>query len=231
MTENSERWLAGSPRCDIDNPALRERAFSLIHEEDDSRERALAVFRFIRDDFPFGLGLQHDKASDVLARGKGDCCITANLQAALLKVLGVPSRMRVTIVRGEALYALIPGWMHLGMPKEVGHCWPECQLDGKWIACEALLDPPLVRGMRRVGVIGADALPTLDWDGETDLILFGDYVIEDLGPFPHIDAGMAYIEEHGLAHRMSLPSVTMERLFGWAMYDLMDIHIRHLREG
>ena len=67
------------------------------------------------------------------------------------------------------------------------HTWCECYLSGKWISCEALFDKELFEGMREKGVTAASQIPSIDWDGENDLIVLKPWEVEDFGTFASLD--------------------------------------------
>ena len=85
------------------------------------------------------------------------------------------------------LKPFIPRFIHTRLSSPVGHFWCECHLDGRWIACETLFDEPLYLGMLDAGLITREQIPTIDWDGESDLILFQSWIVSDEGTYPAFD--------------------------------------------
>jgi hypothetical protein len=80
------------------------------------------------------------------------------------------------------------------MAPTVSHFWPECSLNGKWIACEAFLDRPLYEGMLRKGLITREQVPNIDWDGKEDLIILAPWVTEFLGTLASADEAIASLQ-------------------------------------
>jgi len=67
------------------------------------------------------------------------------------------------------------------------HPWCECYLSGKWVSCQALFDKGLLEGMVQRGFAAASQIPTIDWNGENDLIVVKPWVVEDFGAFDSLD--------------------------------------------
>jgi len=63
----------------------------------------------------------------------------------------------------------------------------ECYLSGKWIGCEALYDRQLFEAMAEKGFPATRQIPTIDWDGENDLILDTPWIVKDFGTFSSYD--------------------------------------------
>ena len=56
-----------------------------------------------------------------------------------------------------------------------------------------MLDKPLYEGMLKQGLIAKDQIPTINWDGEDDLVLLKPWITEDRGSVSSADeAWLAY---------------------------------------
>jgi hypothetical protein len=100
----------------------------------------------------------------------------------------------------------------------------ECFLDGNWLSCEALLDERLYAAYLQDGLFTKEQIPNIDWNGDTDLVLFTPFFVKDLGTFPAWDDVFMALQKQ----RVGLPPTN--RLFGWFLFYLINRRIRKLRE-
>jgi transglutaminase-like putative cysteine protease len=184
----SSAHLKATKLCNSDHPAIRDKAETLGEGADTSKDIALRIFHFVRDAIPFDATLDiWEKASETLDKRVNDYCNKVNLQVALLRAAAIPARCHLVQVRKEVLEAFIPAFIYNRLPSPVGHFWCECHLDERWIACETLFDEPLYRGMLAGSLINRTQIPTIDWDGESDLILLQPWMTSDKGTYPAFD--------------------------------------------
>jgi transglutaminase-like putative cysteine protease len=180
--------LRATKLCNFDHPAVRDKAKTIVEAADTPKDRALSIFYFVRDAIPFDATLDiWERASETLGKRVNDYCNKVNLQVALLRAAGIPARCHLVQVRKEVLKAFIPRFIYNRLPSPVGHFWCECYLDGMWIACETLFDEPLYLGMLGASLVTREQIPTIDWDGESDLILFRSWIVNDEGTYPAFD--------------------------------------------
>jgi len=223
--EGMDEYLKPTELCDCDDTKLKEKAKELIKGAETPKEAALRVFCFVRDETLFGMGYPEAKASRTLRKGIGFCWTKTNLQTALLRAVGIPARCHYVHLPKELLQDATPGFMYDRMPPVIGHPWCECYLSDKWIACEALLDEALYRADLRKRRFTEEQIPTIDWDGATDLILFKPWIVEDLGTFPALDDVMMEAGKRG----ESVPP--RNKLLGWFVFSLANRRISKTREG
>lgn len=203
-------YLESTELGDCENTELKERASEIVMGVDSLREASQKIFRFVRDTIPFNATLDiYQKASRTLRKKVVDYCNKVNLQIALLRAVGVPARCHLVRVDKAVLKAFIPGFLHDRLPSPVGHFWCECHLGGKWVACESLFDRPLYRGMLEAGLIAQKQIPTIDWDGENDLVLLRHWIVRDIGPYPSYDELVKLAREEGM------PPKLFCQLFDW----------------
>jgi transglutaminase-like putative cysteine protease len=181
-------YLGATKLCDCNHPAVQKKASEVIQGTSVPKDAALKIFYAIRDTIPFDATLDiWEKSSETLGKRVSDYCNKVNLQVALLRAAHVPARCHLVRVRKEVLEAFIPKFIYDRLPSPVGHFWCECYLDGKWIACETLFDEPLYQGMLRANLVSQEQIPTIDWDGEKDLVLFQPWIMNDEGTYPAFD--------------------------------------------
>ena len=184
--EGMDEYLKPTELCDCDNAMLKEKADEIVKGVETPKEAALKIFYFMREEIPFGMDYATTKASGTLKRRKGFCFTKTNLQIALLRAVGIPARCHYSHISREQIKGIAPGFFYNKIPF-LTHPWPECYLFNRWIACEALLDEVLYKSSLSAGAMTKEQVPTIDWDGETDLVLYKHSMIKDIGRFPSID--------------------------------------------
>jgi hypothetical protein len=187
-------YLTATRLCDCDDPWLRRKAEEIIDGASTPEEKALKIFYCVRDEIRFGLAYSRSRASEILKRGYGECGTKTNAQVALLRAVEIPARYRWVQAKGKVLNHLIADFVYRNMPPVVSHFWCECHLNGKWISCELLLDRPLYDGMLLEGLITKEQVPTIEWDGRTDLVLLKPWITEDRGHLSSFDDAMRALQ-------------------------------------
>ncbi len=216
QTNSTSEYLAATALCDCDNPWLRGLAAEITQGAETPTEKAMRVFEYVRDHVRFGLAFSRSKASQTLKRGYGECGTKTNAQVALLRAIGIPARFRRVRAKSEVLHGLILEFVYKQIPPTASHFWAECYLDGRWVSCEALLDRPLYEGMLRAGLLTKAQIPTIDWDGHSDLVLLGPWITEDLGHLPGYDEALAAL----IRNKEDIPPLWFERLIAPWFYPL-----------
>ncbi len=204
MTTNGESKidpLAPTRFIDSDSAAIRAVAQRLISKADNERERAIAIFSFVRDQITFGFarGFWDNTASDVLRQGIGFCNTQSTLFVALLRAAGIPARQVFVEINSAILYGIVDTGTAM-----VDHSYVEVLLGNRWIATDAyILDPPLFRAAKprllkedRLLGYGAHQTGVNDWDGKNSS--FSQYNMLDSRPLggkvwgPMTDVGEFY---------------------------------------
>ncbi len=216
QTDTVREYLTATELCDSDDPWLRSLAAEVTQGVGTPTEKALRIFEYVRDHVRFSLAFSRSRASQTLKRGYGECGTKTNAQVALLRAVGIPARYRWVRARSEVLHGLILEFVYRHMPPVVSHFWAECYLDGRWVSCEALLDRPLYEGMLRAGLITREQIPTIDWDGRSDLVLLGPWITEDLGHLPNYEEVLAAL----IRNKEGIPPLWFERLIAPWFYPL-----------
>jgi len=186
--EGMDEYLKPTEFCDSDNEGIKKKARDLVKDAATQKEAALSIFYFVRDSIRFALDFTDLKASHALKTRLGLCIQKPNLQIALLRAARIPARSHRVGVKKESLQGIVPDLLYEAFPDAFNHhSWCECHLSGKWISCEALFDKELFEGMREKGGTVANQIPTIDWDGENDLIVVKPWVVKDFGTFDSLD--------------------------------------------
>jgi transglutaminase-like putative cysteine protease len=193
-------YLQETPVCNYSHPAIQEIVYAVTDGCVDDTDRARRIFYYVRDSIRFALlgSGSEFTASETARTGYGDCGSKTNLHLALLRAAGIPARARGILAKFSALKGMVPGFLSALSERfypEDFHFWPECYLDGRWISCEALLDQALYEGALRQGLFTEAQIPSIDWDGQSDLILLGPWMVEDRGHRASIDEWLDEFKE------------------------------------
>ena len=205
---NVDQYLITTPMCDYNHPLVQQCVHRIIADGQTKQEKAILIFNFVRDSIRFSMAFSKSKASQILKLGYGECITKNNVQVALLRAVGIPARLRWVMAQTKVLTGLVAPFMLRSMKPDASHFWTECCLGGRWISCEALLDKPLYEGMLKQGLITKEQIPTIDWDGERDLVVLKPWITSDRGSVASAeDAHQAY-QNNG----EGAPPVWVERL-------------------
>lgn len=103
-SDDPGHWLGSTPLLDLEDPRLRLRAHALTQLCKNDRERAMAVYGFVKR-IPFGkaMKLRLRTPREVIDAGQGDAPDKAAVFVALLRLARIPARLRYILLRGEIL--------------------------------------------------------------------------------------------------------------------------------
>jgi transglutaminase-like putative cysteine protease len=159
------RWLIDTPLLEIQHPRIRLLGLRLTQLKHRPEDKALACFLHVQN-LPFGcLGDGTGvPALTVLQRGRGDCHTKSTLLVALLRSVGIPSRLRFFTMPSGFLRGIID---LEGMP--IQHCCVEMQVQRRWVAVDThVVDPPLARvALARLRAEGLKVGYGMHVDGQT----------------------------------------------------------------
>lgn len=215
-TDPMQDFLAATRLCDCDDPLVRNTAEQIIDHARTPEEKAVKIFYYVRDGIRFSLAYSRSKASQTLRKGYGECGNKTNAQVALLRAVGIPARFRWVQAMTVVLHHLVEDFVYKNMPPVASHFWCECHLNDKWVSCELLLDKLLYDGMRKQGLVTKEQVPTIDWDGKTDLVLLGPWITEDRGSLCSYDDAIGVLESSA----EGMPPTWMEWIIAPVFYRL-----------
>jgi transglutaminase-like putative cysteine protease len=179
------RWLAETPHMDFNHRSVQAIIGQIKTAHTSQIDRALACFTFVRDTIKFGFakGFWDNKASDVLAKGRGYCNTKSTLFVALAHGCGIPARQVFVDINVQVLRGLLdPGTPY------VDHSYVELFIDDAWRATDAyIVDLPLfrrasdkLRADNDLLGYGVHLTGTAMWDGVAPA--FSQYNINDARP-------------------------------------------------
>jgi transglutaminase-like putative cysteine protease len=160
-----DECLASTEYLDADHPLVRAKAEELAGGFGDKRAQAVALFRYVRDRFPYKIiyeipGRDYFKASMTLGRGEGFCMPKSVLLAALARAVRIPSRLHFADIRNH----ILPPTTTERLKTDIMafHTFVELFIDGKWVKATPSFD---------IGFCEKFNLVPVDFDGEHDAML------------------------------------------------------------
>jgi hypothetical protein len=210
--DSPSRWLGASPLIDLEDPKLRLRVRALTQLSKTEREKALAVYGFVkRLPLTRPMRLRVHTAREVIDHGRGDGSDKATLLVAMLRMAGLPARIRYVLIDGEILRGLTSRVRQAARPLV------EIWLHGRWLRTDTyIFDAAYMAAARQrlkehgwdwgwgIHVGGA-----MLWDGYDSAFVgarpTGDdpMVLADLGVFHDSLQFMKSRAYHGLGSRFS----------------------------
>ena len=179
-----DKYLRPTAVIDWDTESVKQKAQELTRGLKTDREKAIALYYFVRDEIkhnPYAEGSRPEdfKASVTLQKGNGYCQHKALLLAALARAAGIPARLGYADIRDHLLSpkfrAMIGGDNLL-----IQHGYTQLYLDGKWIHASPAYD---------LGICNKMGFVPVEFDGIHDA---RDSAYNKRGK-PHIE----YVKDHG----------------------------------
>jgi len=177
-------FLSPTEIIDSDTPSVRAKALELTRGLQTDREKAVALYYFVRDEIKHNAyaplyELDRYKASSTLEAGNGMCQHKSVLLAALCRAVGIPARLGYVDVHdcqlSESFKQMIGG-----IDTFPFHGYAEVCVDGKWVHASPAYD---IATCRKKGFV------PVDFDG-----------INDAKDSTHTENGEPHIEhvhDHG----------------------------------
>ena len=207
VPEGMAEYLGATEFCDCENSEIRQKSEELTRNADSPKEAAMNIFNYVRDQIPFAIGRTDVKASETLTNGEGYCVTKTNLQVALLRAAGIPARYHQVVLHKDVLKGIIHDSVYDALDERIWfHPWCEAYLSGKWVACDLFLDKDTYNAAVKEGILSKDKMPTIDWDGDTDLKIAAPWMLEDVGSYPSYDE----VSERVVKETKMPPSILME---------------------
>jgi hypothetical protein len=153
---SSDEWLASTPEVDADAPAIQKLAREVVGSTPGAYAASVKIAHHVYGRLEKAFGVSRDRASEVLALGRGDCTEHALLFTALARAAGIPARQ---------VHGLVYARYQDGVPALYWHAWVEVRSGDEWIALDPTFDQPVAdathivlgRGSQvdTVGLLGA----------------------------------------------------------------------------
>ena len=150
------------------------------------------------------------KASRTLKKGYGVGVNKTNAQVALLRAVEIPAKYHHFCVKMEWHKDTVSGFIRNRIPDIAWwQAWCECYLSDMWVANLSIFDKALFEATLKEGLVTQEQIPTIDWNGDNDLIVRKRWITEDKGTFPSLDDVFRKAQKE--AQRPVVPA----KLFGW----------------
>jgi hypothetical protein len=126
--------VAPTPQFDSDAPAIASLAREVAGGTKGTYEAAVKLERHVFERLKKSYGTSNDRASDVLAAGRGDCTEHTALFVALARSLGIPAR---------PVHGLVFAAYGDSVPALYWHAWAEVRSGGAWIPLDPTFGQPV----------------------------------------------------------------------------------------
>ena len=164
MSGAMEAYLERNWYCDWDHPAILEVAQDITAGLENDREKAVAIYYWVRDRILYRVGEWQKSASTTLALGEGTCTNKANLLIALCRSVGIPAGFGVMRVYGKQYFGpvLILRYFGSSSARYRLHIHAAVYIGEKWISVDPSDDVDFCRATSYFNPTGQ----LVDWDGE-----------------------------------------------------------------
>lgn len=137
-------YLQATSLVDYNHPTIQKLILEQFWNEANDYEKIRQIYDYVRNQIKFGYNRGDDiPASEVLADGYGQCNTKSILLMALLRGVGIPSRIHGFYIDKKMQKGALTGIVYTFAPRNIVHAWTEVQYQGKWIALEGvIIDDP-----------------------------------------------------------------------------------------
>ena len=221
VPKGMQEYVSPTEFCDCENVEIKQKSEELTMNTNSPKEAAMNIFNYVRDQILFAIGTTEVKASQTLKDKEGYCVTKTNLQVALLRAAGIPARYHQVVLHKDVLKGIIPDAIHTMMEEKIWyHPWCEAYLSGKWVACDLFLDKDTYNAAVKEGILSREKMPTIDWDGDTDLKIAVPWMLEDVGVHSSYDE----VCKRVVKESKTPPSVMIE------VFSQSNLYTKQLRE-
>ncbi|MFL5270734.1 MAG: transglutaminase family protein [Anaeromyxobacteraceae bacterium] len=134
VARGDEDLLAPTPEVDSDAPEIRALAKKVLGDTQGVFAASTKLAHFVFERLEKAYGVSRDRATEVLALGKGDCTEHALLFTALARAAGIPARQ---------VHGLVYAQYDDKIPALYWHAWVEVKSGEEWIAVDPTFDQPV----------------------------------------------------------------------------------------
>ncbi|RVT48110.1 transglutaminase-like domain-containing protein [Rubrivivax albus] len=130
-------FVQASRYCDAASEPVRDAAADITRGARTDRDRAVRVFHWTRDEIRYVVGIHRHRASETLRLRAGSCSNKANLMAAMLRSIGIPSGFHVHRVRTREYFGpLCSDRFKVFVSHESNHVSGCVLLGGRWLEAD-----------------------------------------------------------------------------------------------
>ena len=134
------RLLEQTPILDYHHPLIQNLIEQCKWRDLDEVNKVRNIYNFVRDEVQFGYNTGDTiQASQVLRDGYGQCNTKATLLMALLRAVGVATRIHGFTIDKALQKGAIKGIWYKLSPKNILHSWVEVHVNGQWYIQEGVI--------------------------------------------------------------------------------------------
>lgn len=134
------RLLEQTPILDYHHPSIQNLIEQRRWIDLDEVIKVRNIYNFVRDEVQFGYNTGDTiKASQVLSDGYGQCNTKATLLMALLRAVGVATRIHGFTIDKALQKGAIQGIWYKLSPKNILHSWVEVHVNRQWYILEGVI--------------------------------------------------------------------------------------------
>jgi len=200
MNQLTSEYVSATPMLDFEDENIQTLITHKQWKELSQYDAIGAIYTYVRDDILFGYN-KDDRlpASKVLKDGYGQCNTKGTLLMALLRAVGIPSRIHGFTIYNELQKGAIPNYIFAMAPDRIIHSWVEVYLEDKWINLEGyIIDQAYLNKIQqRFGSQCSDFSgygiatkclqnPEVNWEGK-DTYIQKEGIADDYGVYAHPD--------------------------------------------
>jgi len=234
MNQLTSEYVSATPVLDFEDESIQFLIAEKQWQQLSQYDAIGAIYTYVRDEILFGYN-KDDRlpASEVLKDGYGQCNTKGTLLMALLRAVGIPSRIHGFTIYNDLQKGAIPSYIFSIAPDRIIHSWVEVYLDDKWINLEgyiidkAFLNKVQERFSRQCSEFSGYGIatkclqnPEVDWAGK-DTYIQKEGIADDYGIFTHPDD---FYQKYG-ANLSGIKKL----LFRFVIRHLMNFNVKRIR--
>jgi len=129
-----------------EHPIVQAVAYQIKQKTKTDAEAVEAIFYYVRDEILFGFHPEVDQlsASEIIARGSGQCNNKSIVFIALCQALNIQSKLFFSDIDRSIHRGFIPSWAYRLFPKRISHSWVEVNVDGQWHQVDGYINDELL---------------------------------------------------------------------------------------
>ncbi|WP_300675055.1 transglutaminase family protein [Desulfoluna sp.] len=197
MTHPQAAYLKTTLYCDYDHPDVIRQARVVTASLSSDRDKAVAIFYWVRDKILYRVGHWQKRASETLYEREGTCTNAANIFVAMCRAVGIPSGYGVLRVKGKKYFGpvMLPVFRHFIRDESV-HIYGVVFLEGRWVRVDPSDDYAFCRATCHFNPTGQ----LVDWDGQSDALLHLDPadILASFWPEADIETWMKKSPKNGM---------------------------------
>ena len=187
FNESLNLFLKETKYCDCGNPLIKNKAIEITKGYINNRDKAVALFNYVRDNILYKFDYWNLKASNTLRKGYGMCTNKNNLLIAMLRAVGIPAGYGILEVKAREYFGpIMLNFFKKRISEESVHIYTQVYLGDKWVKCDPSTDKILSEKTAYFNY----STELVYWNGINDALdkILSQHIISNSGPFDNIDS-------------------------------------------